>query len=154
MHRLLVLRPREREHSDASPPPPESFALEEFPALRWAVEHLEPRFVSPETSQVHGRAREYLDGMGIESWLWLPIVHGDRAGSVPASPVEEGQEMPDLAGQQTQRSRSHFMAGRFEDAERCAERVMGLAPRSASARILMMPSSVSSASLTWAHSRR
>ena len=55
------------------------FTLEDFPGLRWAVEHLEPRFVSPETSQVKGRARDHLNRLGVQSWLWLPIVLGDHA---------------------------------------------------------------------------
>ena len=55
----------------------EDLTTEDFPALRWAVEHLEPRFVTPETSQASERAREYLDRLGVHSWLWLPI--GERA---------------------------------------------------------------------------
>jgi serine phosphatase RsbU (regulator of sigma subunit)/anti-sigma regulatory factor (Ser/Thr protein kinase) len=53
--------------------------VEDFPALRWALEHLEPRFVTPDSSQVTGHAHEYLDRLGVHSWLWLPIVLGDRA---------------------------------------------------------------------------
>ena len=40
------------------------------------------------------------------------VVHGDHAESVPAGPVEVGQEVPDLAGEQPRRSRSHLLAGR------------------------------------------
>ena len=75
--KTLTLDWRELEH--AIPVSETGFTLEDFPALRWAVEHLEPRFVSPDTSQVRGRAREYFGRLGVRSWLWLPIVRGDRA---------------------------------------------------------------------------
>ncbi len=69
-----------REFEEAVPvSETQDFTLEDFPALSWAVEHLEPRFVSPESSQVRGRALEYLGRLGVQSWLWLPIVRGDRA---------------------------------------------------------------------------
>jgi serine phosphatase RsbU (regulator of sigma subunit)/anti-sigma regulatory factor (Ser/Thr protein kinase) len=77
--KTIELEWRELVESEPAPPGAQSFSLDDFPALRWASDHLEPRFVSPATAQVGGRAREYLDTLAVESWLWLPIVIGERA---------------------------------------------------------------------------
>jgi len=77
--KTIELEWRELVESEPEPPRTESFSIEDFPALLWASDHLEPRFVSPETSQVQGRARAYVDSLGVRCWLWLPIVIGDRA---------------------------------------------------------------------------
>src|SRR5260221_9285043 len=43
------------------------------------------------------------------------VVRGHRTENTPAGPVEEGQEMTDLAGQQPHRSRSHAPASRRDE---------------------------------------
>jgi serine phosphatase RsbU (regulator of sigma subunit)/anti-sigma regulatory factor (Ser/Thr protein kinase) len=76
--KALELEWREVEAGDSVSPPAERLELDALPGLRWAVDHLEARFVSPDRNELGGYALQYVSRLGLQSWLWLPIVAGER----------------------------------------------------------------------------
>jgi serine phosphatase RsbU (regulator of sigma subunit)/anti-sigma regulatory factor (Ser/Thr protein kinase) len=70
---------REPHDATVAPPRGEAVGLDAMPGLRRAVQGLEAVFVSAAEADPAEAAGQDARGLRLESWLWLPIVAGDRA---------------------------------------------------------------------------